>query len=88
MDLGIAGRRAIVNGASAGLGAASAFALAREGVELVIVRVKRSSRADRTQASIAPSACVGNVVRAVDGGSDLNSPEPLLIRRVAARLPP
>jgi 3-oxoacyl-[acyl-carrier protein] reductase len=36
MDLGIHGRRAIINGGSAGLGRASALALAREGVDLVI----------------------------------------------------
>ncbi len=36
MDLGIKGRRAIVNGASAGMGKAAALALAKEGVELVI----------------------------------------------------
>ena len=33
MDLGIAGRKAIVNGGSAGMGRGSALALAREGVE-------------------------------------------------------
>ena len=36
MDLGISGRKALVCGASAGLGLACAQALAREGVELVI----------------------------------------------------
>ncbi|HEY2179852.1 MAG TPA: SDR family oxidoreductase [Caulobacteraceae bacterium] len=36
MDLGIAGRKAIVCGASAGLGRATAAALAREGVEITI----------------------------------------------------
>ena len=36
VDLGIRGRRAIVNGGSAGMGKGSAFALAREGVDLVI----------------------------------------------------
>ncbi|MDB5453897.1 MAG: Short-chain dehydrogenase [Caulobacteraceae bacterium] len=36
MDLGIRGRKAIVNGGSAGLGRASALALAREGVELFV----------------------------------------------------
>ena len=36
MDLGIRGRKAIVCAASKGLGRASAFALARDGVELVI----------------------------------------------------
>lgn len=36
MDLGIRGRKAIVAGASAGLGKSSALALAREGVEVTI----------------------------------------------------
>ena len=36
MDLGIRGRRALVNGGSAGLGKGCALALAREGVDLVI----------------------------------------------------
>ncbi|WP_076858429.1 SDR family oxidoreductase [Bradyrhizobium mercantei] len=36
MDLGIRGRKAIVAGASAGLGKSSALALAREGVEVLI----------------------------------------------------
>lgn len=36
MDLGIRGRKALVNGGSAGLGKGSAKALAREGVELYI----------------------------------------------------
>lgn len=37
MDLGIAGRRALVCGASKGLGRACALALAREGVEVTLV---------------------------------------------------
>ena len=37
MDLGIRGRKAIVGGASAGLGKACAMSLAREGVDLTIV---------------------------------------------------
>ena len=41
MDLGLSGRRAIVCAASQGLGKASAMALAREGVELVIVARRR-----------------------------------------------
>ncbi|WP_407123285.1 SDR family oxidoreductase [Bradyrhizobium sp. STM 3561] len=36
MDLGIRGRKAIVAGASAGLGKSSALALAREGVDVII----------------------------------------------------
>lgn len=37
MDLGIAGRKALLMGASRGLGKACAFALAKEGVEITIV---------------------------------------------------
>jgi 3-oxoacyl-[acyl-carrier protein] reductase len=36
MDLGIAGRKAIVNGGSAGIGRSAALALAREGVEVYV----------------------------------------------------
>lgn len=36
MDLGIRGRKAIVNGGSAGMGLGSVLALAREGVELFV----------------------------------------------------
>jgi 3-oxoacyl-[acyl-carrier protein] reductase len=36
MDLGIAGRKAIVNGGSAGIGRSSALALAREGAEVYV----------------------------------------------------
>ena len=43
MDLGIAGRKAIVGGASAGLGKACAMALAREGVDVTIVARTQSN---------------------------------------------
>ncbi len=43
MDLGIAGRKAIVGGASAGLGKACAMSLAREGVEVTIVARTRAN---------------------------------------------
>ena len=36
MDLGIRGKKAIINGGSAGMGKGSAIALAREGVDLVV----------------------------------------------------
>ena len=49
MDLGIAGRKAIVNGGSGGLGKGSALALAREGVELYIC----SRGEERLQATAA-----------------------------------
>lgn len=52
MDLGIKGRRAIVNGASAGLGKGCALALAREGVDLVI-SARGEERLRATAAEIA-----------------------------------
>ena len=44
MDLGIAGRKAIIGGASAGLGKACAMSLAREGVDVTIVARTRANR--------------------------------------------
>jgi 3-oxoacyl-[acyl-carrier protein] reductase len=43
MDLGIAGRKAIIGGASAGLGKACAMSLAREGVDVTIVARTRAN---------------------------------------------
>ena len=43
MDLGIAGRKALLSGASRGLGKACALALAREGVDVTIVARKRDA---------------------------------------------
>ncbi|HWH97969.1 MAG TPA: SDR family oxidoreductase [Pseudolysinimonas sp.] len=61
MDLGIAGRRAIVAGASAGLGLACARALAAEGVELFMsargidrLRDAAASISDETGAKVTP----------------------------------
>ncbi|MCK1480750.1 SDR family oxidoreductase [Bradyrhizobium sp. 197] len=66
MDLGLRGRRAIVCAASQGLGKASAMALAREGVELVIVARRRdvleSAADDIAQASgLRPSIVLADV---------------------------
>ena len=59
MDLGIRGKKAIVNGGSAGLGRGSALALAREGVDLFVSargeeRLRESCRdiAEETGASV------------------------------------
>jgi 3-oxoacyl-[acyl-carrier protein] reductase len=61
MDLGIRGRKAIVNGGSAGMGKASAMALAREGVDVWLVargeeRLRAAAReiAAETGASVTP----------------------------------
>jgi 3-oxoacyl-[acyl-carrier protein] reductase len=43
MDLGIRGRKALLGGASRGLGKACAVALAREGVDVTIVARKRAA---------------------------------------------
>jgi len=55
MDFGIAGKKALVCGASKGLGRGSATALAREGVELVIVARGR----DELEAAAAEMRAVG-----------------------------
>lgn len=52
MDLGIRGRKAIVNGGSAGLGRGSVLALAREGVDLY-VSARGEERLARTCAEIS-----------------------------------
>ncbi len=52
MDLGINGRKALVTGASAGLGAAAAMALAAEGVE-VVINSRDVARLESTAAAIA-----------------------------------
>ncbi|MCW2368182.1 SDR family oxidoreductase [Sphingobium sp. B11D3D] len=61
MDLGIRGRKAIVNGASAGMGKSAAMALAREGVDVFISargeqRLMRAAQeiADETGARVLP----------------------------------
>ncbi|MET4198863.1 SDR family oxidoreductase [Bradyrhizobium sp. LA6.12] len=66
MDLGLRGRRAIVCAASQGLGKASAMALAREGVELVIVARRRDvleNAADEIESATAnrPRTVVADV---------------------------
>ncbi len=68
MDMGIAGRRAIVNGASAGMGKAAALALAREGVDLVI-SARGEARLLATAKEIAAQTGVRVVPIAVDHGT-------------------
>ena len=63
MDLGIRGRKAIVNGGSAGIGKAAAFALAREGVDLVIsARTEARLRATAEEIADATAVDVVSVV--------------------------
>ena len=70
MDLGISGKKGIVGGASSGLGKACALALAREGVELVIVA--------RTEANIVAAAeeiSAATGVKVIPVAADINSDE-------------
>ncbi|MEW6412362.1 MAG: SDR family oxidoreductase [Candidatus Zixiibacteriota bacterium] len=71
MELGLKGKKALVTGASAGLGAAAAMALAMEGVQLYINSRdinKLQKAADRIteRTGITPVMCVGDVSRAAD----------------------
>jgi 3-oxoacyl-[acyl-carrier protein] reductase len=65
VDLGIRGRRAIVCGASAGLGKACALALAREGVEITLV-ARRQERLEAAAGEIAAAAGVAVTPVAAD----------------------
>jgi 3-oxoacyl-[acyl-carrier protein] reductase len=70
MNLGIAGRKAIIGGASAGLGKACAMSLAREGVEVTIVA--------RTLANIEAAAGeirIATGVKVTPVAVDINSDE-------------
>jgi 3-oxoacyl-[acyl-carrier protein] reductase len=64
MDLGIRGRKALLSGASRGLGKACAFALAQEGVDVTIVARKRAAL-EKAGAEIA--AATGVEVMTVAG---------------------
>ncbi|HEY7662130.1 MAG TPA: SDR family oxidoreductase [Xanthobacteraceae bacterium] len=64
MELGIRGRKALLTGASRGLGRACAFALAQEGVDVTIVARKREAL-EKTAAEIA--AATGAAVTTVAG---------------------
>jgi 3-oxoacyl-[acyl-carrier protein] reductase len=70
MDLGIAGRRALVCGASKGLGRGCAFSLAREGVAVTIV-ARTASELQKTAEEI--HAATGSPVSAYAG--DITTPE-------------
>ena len=85
MDFRIRGRTALVTGASAGLGYASALALAREGVRLAIVSRSREN-IDKAAESIRKET--GSEVAAfVADVSDLDA-VPALADQVRARLGP
>jgi 3-oxoacyl-[acyl-carrier protein] reductase len=63
MDLGISGRKALVNGGSAGMGRGAALALAREGAE-VYISARGAERLEQACAEIADQtgACVHPII--------------------------
>ena len=65
MDLGIRGRKALLSGASRGLGQACAFALAQEGVDVTIVARKRAAL-EKAGAEIAAATGVKVTTVAAD----------------------
>ena len=74
MDLGIAGKWALVCGASKGLGLGCAQALAREGVNVVIVArgddaLQAAARALRSDAGVASSTAVEAVAADITSGA-------------------
>jgi 3-oxoacyl-[acyl-carrier protein] reductase len=69
MNLGIKGRKAIVNGASAGMGKAAALALAQEGVH-VVMSARGATRLEAAAAEIAAATGVEVVPVAADHATD------------------
>ena len=94
MDLGIAGKRAIVCGASAGLGRACAEALAREGVCVVIAargedRLRATAEAIRSETGGEVTAVAADVVTEEGRAAVLAAcPEPDILINNAGGPPP
>ncbi len=94
MDLGIKGRKAIVCGASAGLGRATATALAREGVSVVIA-ARSADRLQKAADEIASETGATVVAVAADVTTDAGRtvllktcPEPDIVINNAGGPPP
>ncbi len=94
MDLGIAGRRAIVAASSAGLGYACARSLAHEGVHVVLngrdeQRLDAAAAALRTATSVSVAAVAGDVADAAPRAALLaECPEPDILVTNNAGPPP
>ncbi len=69
MDLGIRGRKAIISGASRGLGRAAAFSLAREGVALTLI-ARTAETLERTAEALRSATGVPVTTVAADFNSD------------------
>ncbi len=94
MDLGIRGRKAIVCAASKGLGRACAFALAREGVELVINArspepLERTAEAIRRETGVPVTAVACDITTEEGRAAVLAAcPEPDILINNAGGPPP
>lgn len=82
MDFGIRGRKALLSGASRGLGKACAMALAQEGVDITIVArtrdiVERTADEIRKAAGVTVTAVAGDIATAEGRAAALRAcPEP------------
>ena len=94
MDLGIAGRKAIVCAASKGLGRACAFSLARNGVDLTIIaRTRETLEATaeeiRRDTGVQVTAIAEDITTAKGRGAALSAcPEPDILVNNAGGPPP
>src|SRR6266700_3486361 len=93
MNLGIRGRKALLSGASRGLGKACALALAQEGVDLTIVARTRDvleRTADELRATgVSVTAVIGDIATPQGRGAALKAcPAPdILVNNADGRLP-
>lgn len=94
MDLGISGRRALLTGASKGMGRACAFALAREGVEITIVArgaeaLETAAQAIRAETGATVRAVAADITTAEGRAAALAAcPEPDILLNNAGGCPP
>ncbi|MEQ8967072.1 MAG: SDR family oxidoreductase [Azospirillaceae bacterium] len=94
MDLGLAGRRALVCAASRGLGRACAFALAREGVAVTVTArtagpLEETAAAIREETGVEVTAVAGDITTAAGRAAALEAcPEPDILVNNAGGPPP
>jgi 3-oxoacyl-[acyl-carrier protein] reductase len=94
VDFGIRGRKALLSGASRGLGKACAMALAREGVDVTIIArtravVERSADEIRGLTGVAVTPVTGDITTAEGRAAALRAcPEPDILVNNADGFPP
>jgi 3-oxoacyl-[acyl-carrier protein] reductase len=94
VNLGIAGKRALLTGASRGMGRACALALAREGVAVTILArtaepLEHTATAIRAETGVAVAAVVGDITTDAGRRAGLAAcPEPDILLNNADGMPP